>query len=246
MAEEGPGTGDLFAGPWIDALLGGTLHPGGEAATLVLAEAAGLPSGSRVLDAASGRGTSMELLASRYGWDMVGVDASTAQLRSQEDLGRRVCGLAGDDLPFRDGAFDGVLSECSLCLVGGDAALAEYARVLRPGGVLMLSDVTLERPLAEPPEWAATLGCIRGARPRGALRAGLEDSGFEVVEWTDRRAWMADLRARIHDRVEVDEACGFLEATPAGRPLARFIVDVEAAFAAGELGYVSCVARRQE
>lgn len=46
-----------------------------------------------------------------------------------------------EDLPFADGGFDSVVATYVLCCVGDlDRSLAEMARVLRPGGRLLLSD----------------------------------------------------------------------------------------------------------
>ena len=48
------------------------------------------------------------------------------------------------ELPFEDAFFDIVINEAMLTMLTGDSkdrALAEYARVLKPGGVLLTQDV---------------------------------------------------------------------------------------------------------
>jgi SAM-dependent methyltransferase len=50
--------------------------------------------------------------------------------------------------PFPDGSFDAVLSQCAFFVSGDQSgALKEAARLLRPGGRLLLSDVFFEDPL---------------------------------------------------------------------------------------------------
>lgn len=67
-------------------------------------------------------------------------------------------------LPFRPAAFDGVLSTSTLDhfddAAGIDVALGELARVLRPGGRLVLTLDNLANPLIR----------LRNALPRGAAR----------------------------------------------------------------------------
>jgi ubiquinone/menaquinone biosynthesis C-methylase UbiE len=101
-----------------------------------------LPAGS-ALDAACGTGRYAAHLAAR-GHRVVGVDGSPEMLARART---RVPGAAfarGDlhRLPLADGAVDAVV--CALALVhvpSLGSVLAEFARVLRPGGSLVISDV---------------------------------------------------------------------------------------------------------
>lgn len=100
-----------------------------------------------ILDAGCGTGGNSQHLQ-RYG-RVTGLDAADAALR----FARRRPGLtlvrgSVDRLPFRDGAFDLVLSNDVLChlFVQDDArAVQEFARVLRPGGVLYLQLPAFDR-----------------------------------------------------------------------------------------------------
>jgi len=103
----------------------------------------GLSPGSKVLDAACGTGRHALQLAAR-GHSLTGVDRSPHMLaRARTKLPDAVF-LDGDleALPVPDAAFDVVV--CGLALVHLprlDQVMAEFARVLRPGGRLIVSDV---------------------------------------------------------------------------------------------------------
>jgi ubiquinone/menaquinone biosynthesis C-methylase UbiE len=82
---------------------------------------------------------------------VVGVDPIGAQLRTAVERGGGAAYLqaAADGLPFTDGSFDGVVA----CLVfehvdAMDAAVAEVARVLEPGGRFLF---LLNHPLLQTP-----------------------------------------------------------------------------------------------
>ena len=111
-----------------------TRHPGD---TKHLVALAGLQPGASVLDLGAGDGDGVRLLRS-LGCDAIGVDKIAAP-----DV------EAGDLLQtrFEDGSFDAVMSECAF-FVSGDVpgALRESARLLAPGGALLLADVFFEPP----------------------------------------------------------------------------------------------------
>ncbi|MGW0229956.1 class I SAM-dependent methyltransferase [Actinopolymorpha singaporensis] len=97
----------------------------------------------RVLDAACGTGRHSHYLA-ELGHEVVGVDSSPemlARARAKVPAGEfREAAL--DELPFPDGSFDSLV--CTLALTYQprlEPTLAEFARVLRPGGQMILSDI---------------------------------------------------------------------------------------------------------
>jgi demethylmenaquinone methyltransferase / 2-methoxy-6-polyprenyl-1,4-benzoquinol methylase len=97
--------------------------------------------GDIVLDLAAGTGVSTQELA-RSGAYPVGVDISLGMLTVGKRI-RKVNLLAGDALrlPFRDGVFDAATISFGLRNVHDTgAALAELARVTRPGGRLVVCE----------------------------------------------------------------------------------------------------------
>lgn len=112
-----------------------------------LRELLGLAQDERVLDLGCGWGRHATLLADA-GHDIVGLDLSPALLRLARDedpLRSRLRLVAGDmrSIPLASASFDVVLNlATSLGLFlddgGAEAALREAARVLRPGGRLLL------------------------------------------------------------------------------------------------------------
>jgi Methylase involved in ubiquinone/menaquinone biosynthesis len=125
----------------VALVLGASYHPGGLDLTRHLARALDLRSGDRVLDVASGPGTTAFLLAEEFGAAVAGVDAGALTIERarsgavQRNLDDRVRFLVGDAeaLPFGDDVFDAIVCECALCTFPDkQAAASEFARVLRP------------------------------------------------------------------------------------------------------------------
>jgi SAM-dependent methyltransferase len=102
--------------------------------------AAGDLDGRRTLDVGCGTGTFAAALADR-GAKVWGVDASTEMLAEARAKGSRARFKEGDAeaLPFKDGWFERVVMRLSLQHVDRPRALAEAARVLVPGGRIVIA-----------------------------------------------------------------------------------------------------------
>jgi demethylmenaquinone methyltransferase / 2-methoxy-6-polyprenyl-1,4-benzoquinol methylase len=99
-------------------------------------------SGERILDLAAGTGTSSEPFT-RAGASVVPCDFSVGMLRVGKQARPDLPFVAGDAtrLPFADAAFDAVTISFGLRnVVDVESALAEMARVARPGGRLVVCE----------------------------------------------------------------------------------------------------------
>ncbi|WP_236826469.1 MULTISPECIES: class I SAM-dependent methyltransferase [unclassified Blastococcus] len=99
----------------------------------------------RVLEVGVGTGRNLPLFPPEV--ELTGIDLSPAMLARAEaraaQLARPADLCLGDAqrLPFPDSSFDSVIATLTLCSIPDDrAAVAEMARVLRPGGRLVLLD----------------------------------------------------------------------------------------------------------
>jgi ubiquinone/menaquinone biosynthesis C-methylase UbiE len=108
-----------------------------------LALAQGAPAdGARVLDAGCGTGGLLRRLQlAQPGWQLEGVDFSPlACAFARERTGLPVTEGSVTALPFADARFDAVASCDVVCQVADpQAALREFHRVLRPGGIAVLT-----------------------------------------------------------------------------------------------------------
>lgn len=85
-----------------------------------------------------------------YGLENVAAARALAEARDVTQLTTFSQGDA-ERLPFDDGKFDTIISECSFCSFPDKATAAvEMARVLRAGGRLGMTDMTVSAPL--PPD----------------------------------------------------------------------------------------------
>lgn len=190
----------VYEDPALLEALGGVLRPGGLALTDEALAACRLPQGARVLDVGCGAGGTVAHLRER-GLTAVGVDASAALLAAGRDRapGAPLARARGEHLPLGDGALDALLAECSLSLMPDvGAALAEFRRVLKPGGRLILADLYARSPDGPPrPRERQPLSCLRGALTRAEIQGHLAERGFELEVWQDRTDALKLLAARL-------------------------------------------------
>ena len=178
-------------------LFGESFHPGGVKLTERLGTLLELMPQSRVLDIASGKGTSALFLAERFGCEVVGIDYGEKNVEQanasamEKGLSERVTFQQGDAerVPFPDSSFDAIICECAFCTFPDKtAAASELARVLRRGGRVGLSDLTRSSELPKELDGLlAWVACIADAQPLASYIQYLSSAGF------------ADTNTELHD-----------------------------------------------
>lgn len=151
-------------------------------------------SGETVLDLGSGAGFDAFLARREVGESgrVIGVDM-TPEMLAKARFNAEKLGYANvefregeiEAMPVDDDSVDLVISNCVLNLVPDkDAAFREIARVLKPGGRMVVSDIvqTGGLPQAMRDNPAAYAACASGALPRADYLAKLEAAGLERIE----------------------------------------------------------------
>ncbi len=247
-----------YESEWARLLLGDSRHPGGLELTLHLGARMGLGPGIHLLDVACGPGTSAVALAREFGCFVHGIDLSPASV----DLAREAAHAAdvaqmasfevgdAEALPCPDASFDALLCECAFCTFPSKgAAAAEFARVLRPGGRLALSDITRHGVL--PADLDTLLGwvaCLADARPADEYAAILAAAGFDGLALESHDDALASLASRVRFKLLGLEVMARLGKAPV--PLAdvleakRLTKLATASIRDGTLGYAVITGRR--
>jgi ubiquinone/menaquinone biosynthesis C-methylase UbiE len=171
---------------------------------------AGVAPGDRVLDVGTGPGY-LALAASKLvepDGSAVGIDASPEMVDRARTLAARKGSkaeylvAAAESLPFDDGAFDVVVSRLVLHHLPGDLkqqALREMARVLKPGGRLLLAD--LASPGAKRAHHIAAH--VLGTHPEtgDSLERLIRDAGFtQITSGRLMHGLLAGIAARTAER----------------------------------------------
>ncbi|WP_234412432.1 class I SAM-dependent methyltransferase [Nocardioides sediminis] len=168
-----------------------------------LCDAAAISDGDRVLDVACGTGVVTREAARRVGDSgrVVGLDLNPAMLEVAARVAPMLTWQQGDvaAMPFRDAEFDIVVCSAALFFFPDlPRALAEMARVVRPGGTVALLTFA---GLAEQPGYGPFVDvAVRHAGPGAAvllstywscgdvteLTRSLDDAGLLVIETRSR------------------------------------------------------------
>lgn len=175
----------------------GCLHlnrPGGLKMTNTALASCTLPIHSNVLDAACGTGATLQSLKDQ-GFTPVGIDLSMQMLRK----GPLMTAIQANcsQVPMPSASQDAVLMECALSLSNeADGALAEFNRLLRPNGWLVVTDIYI-RELLDPHSLncLANSSCLSGAKTEAHIRSRIERAGFSIRTWQDQtlvfKQWLA-------------------------------------------------------
>ena len=226
---------------------GELIRPGGLALTDRAMAHCVLPKGAKVLDIGCGTGATTEHLIQRYQLEAVGVDPSPTLIACglKRNPSLSLIEATGQDLPFSEGEAEGILAECALSVMGDTRkVLTEFSRILKPDGVLILTDVYARNPArADALRRLPLSSCLTGAFSQVELMRLLHECGFWVSLWEDHSAVLKELTAKlILAHGSMDEFWQqTIEGTAAGA-LDRF--QIREALAQARPGYFLLVARK--
>jgi ubiquinone/menaquinone biosynthesis C-methylase UbiE len=247
-----------YSGDAVALVLGESYHPGGLALTRRLAAVLELRPGQRVIDVASGPGASARMLAAEYAVTVDGIELGEPAVRRAR-AEAAVAGLSGrvrfhrgdaERLPLPDGVADAVVCECAFCTFPGkQAAAAEFARVLRPGGRAGITDITvtdggLPEELNTLTGWVA---CIAGARPARQYAELLAAAGLRVIREEGHDDAIARMIRQLDARVRLLRMTAADRLAAAGidtSAVLRYAALAGQAVADGVIGYRLLVAEK--
>ncbi|MDK9706151.1 MAG: class I SAM-dependent methyltransferase [Desulforhopalus sp.] len=187
--------------------LGASLRPGGDTLTRRILQLTSPAMASTVLDAGCGLGTSMRLLR-QYGIrTVIGLDLE-AEFLGEARLGNFPVARADlQNLPLTDACLDMLLCECVWNLTDRHRTLGEFARTLRPGGYLALTDIFARSQVNSEDSVAWPVPCcFSGATGLPAVAEMVGAAGFEILVLEDHS------RLLTHTAAEFVFAHGSLQA----------------------------------
>ena len=229
-------------------------HMGGRAATTAVAEQLRLSPGLRVLDVGCGLGGTARFLATAHGCRIAGVDLTPEYVEVGESLNRQL-GLDAHislsvasalAMPYEDSSFD----RCTMLHVGmnisdKNALFSEIARVMKPGGYLVVYDVMRsdDQPLAYPVAWAqdeatSFVGSIED------YRNAMEANGFEILEEINKRDLALEFFKNIKARLAEGGAPPLGLHIVMGKEAPQKVANMSANIQKGAIAPVQVLARR--
>jgi SAM-dependent methyltransferase len=165
--------------------------PGGDAETKKAIEIAGIDRNTplKIADIGCGTGASTLILSRLLNASITAVDflqdfidtlAVRAQSEGVEDKIKPLC-ASMEQLPFEDEEFDVIWSEGAVYNIGFEKGIADWKRYLRPGGLLIASEITWltnSRPTELQDHWSNEYPEIDTASAKIKV---LEDRGYTPI-----------------------------------------------------------------
>ena len=180
------------------------------------------PTGARVLDVAAGPGNVATELLAHGATDVVALDLSYAMLAEGARRGQRDLAWVNADaqqLPFADASFDVVTISFGLRNVPDPPrALAEFARVTRPGGRVVVCEFATP---TWPPFRSLYTRYLVGQLPLGARLISSSPAAYRyladsILAWPTRREVADWLEAAGYHEVRVKDLAGGIVAVHRG------------------------------
>lgn len=200
---------DVYAVIWNEQMHTGYFNEPKELSQAVtdmnayLAEEAGMRQGATIVSVGCGRGGADRFFARELGATVIGIDISERQIEEAtkravaENLGKQITYHVGSmtELPVADGAAGVVwVQEALFHCHDKDAAVREFLRVLKPGGIVVVEDTVLLDPAALA-EVMAAFGArvyINNIFSPDDYRALFRKVGFSVKKSLDLTSHLAE------------------------------------------------------
>ncbi|MER6252768.1 methyltransferase domain-containing protein [Streptomyces sp. NPDC001584] len=188
--------GNIHVGYWDDEADHSPMQVATDRLTDLVVERLVPVEGQHLLDVGCGHGSTAARIAASHAVRITGVSVSDYQVdlansrpQPPELPGRATFQLADAmELPFPDETFDGAYAiESLMHMKDQEAAIRHIARVLRPGGRLVIAEHGLEGDLDSPDaaRMADAYTFFKFALSTDGYRKMLRESGLEVVDHTD-------------------------------------------------------------
>lgn len=176
----------LYLAPPVRAGLGACLRPGGLALTERILDLAAPDRAGIVVDAGCGSGASMTLLRQYGVRTIIGLDLEADLLREARQQHRHLARADLAKLPLPDSCLAMILCECVWNLTERRQVLGEFARALRPDGILALTDVYARQGKNhDPPATWPMRCCFSQATDLDTVAELVAAAGFEVLTLED-------------------------------------------------------------
>ena len=177
------------------------LRPGGMRLTERGISCCSFGTNPRLLDVGCGAGLTVIHLRDKHRFNVLGLDVSSSMLGAGLAESHSFPFIRGhaQELPLRGSILDGIFCECVLTLLQDPGqALREFARVLCPGGHLVLSDLYDRRDeAASSGDHAVGTGCLKGIRTRSSAESIIAGAGLRQLVWEDHTQCLKELAAQL-------------------------------------------------
>lgn len=236
--------GNIHVGYWEDPNKYETPEATGDRMTREVGNRLSPAQGEHILDIGCGTGKSTAQIATTFDVHVTGITISKQQVELAHSQYTRklqtgqVDFLFADaiDMPFEDASFDGAYAiESIVHMLDKRAALAQIAKVLRPSGRLVITDLVADHPTPESPVLARYATVFDPPLVSvDDLQNLLRQAGFKVINVTD-------IRDNIRPTSKLFETKGLSVGGELGQKLLEFASILEQM---NELGYAIITAER--
>lgn len=164
--------------------LGDILRPGGFETTKTAIEFCKFKTGDTLLDLGCGKGATIKYLCDNYNIKAKGLDISKvlAEEAKKTNKDAEIVVSPGENIPFINEFFDGVLAECTLSLMNIENTVDEVYRVIKPNGFFVISDIYANKfEFLEELNGYSVNTCLRSPHNLNKLKNLLINKGFKIL-----------------------------------------------------------------